>query len=152
VYSTQLARHLCATPSAVYQALLDPDGIAAWRVPDGMTSHVHEFDAREGGRFRISLSYDEPGPVGKSASRTDTYHGQFVELVPDEKVVEEIEFETDDATLRGIMTITTTLAEAREGTDILVVHEGVPDSVLAADNEAGMRMALDNLAKLVESA
>ena len=30
-----------------------------------MTSQVHEFDAREGGSFRISLSYDAPGNVGK---------------------------------------------------------------------------------------
>jgi hypothetical protein len=27
-------------------------------VPDGMTCHVHAFDAREGGSFRISLTYD----------------------------------------------------------------------------------------------
>jgi uncharacterized protein YndB with AHSA1/START domain len=151
VYSTRASRHLRATPSAVYQALLDPEAIARWRVPAGMTSRVHEFDPREGGRFRVSLSYDEPGRVGKSTSRTDTYHGQFVELTPDQKVVEEIAFETDDTTLRGSMTITTTLTGAGDGTDVLVVHEGVPDGVPAADNEAGTRMALDNLATLVES-
>lgn len=152
MYSTRVARHLRATPSAVYQALLDPDAIATWRVPDGMSSRVHEFDAREGGRFRVSLSYAEPGLVGKSASGTDTYHGRFVELVPDQKVVEEMEFETEDATLRATMTITTTLTEAGDGSDVLMVHDSVPDSVPAADNETGMRMALDNLAKLVESA
>src|SRR2546426_5810830 len=36
-----------------YRALLDPAAIARWRVPAGMSSHVHEFDAREGGRFRV---------------------------------------------------------------------------------------------------
>jgi hypothetical protein len=29
-----------------------------------MTSHVHEFDPREGGSFRISLTYDEPTGTG----------------------------------------------------------------------------------------
>jgi hypothetical protein len=39
----------------VYRARLDPHAAATWMVPDGMTSHVHEFDAREG-CFRISLT------------------------------------------------------------------------------------------------
>ncbi len=51
-----------------------------------MTSHVHEFDPREGGSFRISLTYDAPGSTGKSAPHTDTYHGHFARLVPDEHI------------------------------------------------------------------
>jgi len=51
---------------------VDAAAIAQWRVPAGMSSQVHEFDAREGGTFRISLIYDAPSPAGKSASHTDT--------------------------------------------------------------------------------
>ena len=140
-----------AQRSAVYRALLDAGAIAKWRVPAGMNSHVHEFDAREGGSFRISLTYDAPAGSGKSAAHTDTYHGRFVRLVPDERVVEVFEFETADPELRGTMTMTTTLTEAADGTDVLVVHEGIPDKVPAADNETGTRMALANLASLVET-
>jgi len=137
---------------AVYRALVDAGAIAKWRVPDGMTARVHEFDAREGGAFRISLSYDTPAGTGKSAAHTDTYHGRFVRLVPDEQVVEVLEFETADPGLRGEMTMTTTLTDAGAGTDVLVVHEGIPDQVPAADNETGTRMALASLARLVEAA
>jgi uncharacterized protein YndB with AHSA1/START domain len=150
VYSTRVARHIRAPRSAVYRALLDAGAIAKWRVPAGMSSHVHEFDAREGGSFRISLTYDAPAESGKSAAHTDTYHGRFVTLVPNEQVVEVVEFETADPELRGVMTMTTTLTEAAGGTDVLVVHEGIPDKVPAADNETGTRMALANLAGLVE--
>jgi uncharacterized protein YndB with AHSA1/START domain len=136
---------------AVYQALVDADAVAKWRVPEGMTGHVHEFDAREGGSFRISLSYDAPGMTGKSAPRTDTYHGHFARLVPDEQVVEVLEFETADPALGSTMTMTTTLTDADGGTDVLVVHEGIPDIVPTADNETGTRMALANLASLVEA-
>jgi hypothetical protein len=45
-----------------------------------MTSHVHVFDAREGGLFRISLTYDEPAGTGKTTTHTDTYHGRFLKL------------------------------------------------------------------------
>jgi uncharacterized protein YndB with AHSA1/START domain len=140
-----------APRSAVYRALVDAGAIAKWRVPAGMSSHVHEFDAREGGSFRISLTYDAPSGAGKSAPHTDTYHGHFVKLVPNEQVVEVFEFETEDPALRGTMTMTTTLTDADGGTDVLVVHEGIPDSVPAADNETGTRMALANLAELVEA-
>jgi uncharacterized protein YndB with AHSA1/START domain len=152
MYSTQVSRHVNAPRSSVYRALLDPDAIAKWRVPNGMSSRVHEFDAREGGRFRISLSYNAPGTAGKSAPHTDTYHGHFVKLVPDEQVVEAIEFETADTALRGTMTMTTILSDAAAGTDVMVVHEGIPDGGPAADTEMGTLMALENLAVLVESA
>jgi uncharacterized protein YndB with AHSA1/START domain len=151
VYTTEILRHINAPRSAVYQALLDAVAIASWRVPSGMSSHVHEFEAREGGSFRVSLTYDVPTETGKSAAHTDTYHGHFVQLVPNERVIEALEFETADPELRGMMTITTTLTEAAGGTDVLVVHEGIPDSVPAADNEMGTRIALDNLARLVEA-
>jgi len=151
MYSAQVSRHVKAPPSAVYRALVDADAIARWRVPAGMSSHVHAFDAREGGRFRVSLTYDVPAGTGKSASHTDTYHGHFAKLVPNEQVVEVLEFETADPALRGAMTMTTTLTDAAGGTDVVLLHEGIPDAVPAADNETGTRMALANLARLVEA-
>ncbi|MGP4088100.1 SRPBCC domain-containing protein [Streptomyces sp. KR55] len=151
MYSTQVSWHVNALRAAVYRALVDADAVAQWRVPDGMSSQVHEFDAREGGAFRISLTYDLPVGVGKTDPHTDTYHGHFARLVPDEQVVEVLEFETADPALRGTMTLTTTLTDADGGTDVLMVHEGIPDAVPAADNETGTRMTLARLARLVEA-
>ena len=151
--STRLHRQINALRSQVYRALIDPRAIAVWRVPTGMTSHVHHFDASEGGTFRISLTYTEPHASGKSSAHTDTYHGRFLELVPDEKVVEVMEFETDNPAMRGEMTITVILADAADGgTNLLVVHDNLPPGVAPADNETGWRMALDKLAALVEAA
>jgi uncharacterized protein YndB with AHSA1/START domain len=135
----------------VYHALVDPQAVAIWRAPDGMTSVVHEFDAREGGSFRVSLTYDAATEAGKTSAHTDTYRGRFAKLVPDEQVVEVLEFETADPQLRGEMTITTTLADADGGTDVVVLHEGIPPGVPVSDNELGTRMSLDKLAALLES-
>lgn len=120
-------------------------------MPTGMSSHVHEFDGREGGSFRVSLTYDAPDGTGKSTESTDTYRGRFLRLTPDEQVVEVLEFETADPALRGTMTVTTTLVDSAGGTDVTMLHEGVPDAVPAADNEAGIHMALANLARLVQA-
>jgi uncharacterized protein YndB with AHSA1/START domain len=153
VSSTRISRRVHAPRAIVYRALLDERAIATWKVPTGMTSHVHAFDAREGGsfRFRISLTYDEATGTGKTTAHTDTYHGRFVKLVTNEQVVEAVEFETIDPALRGEMTITITLADADGGTDVFAVHEGLPRGVPTADNEAGWREALTKLAALVEA-
>src|SRR5438876_11184392 len=137
VTSTRISRRVDAPRHAVYRALLDRDAVAMWMVPNGMTSRVHEFDAREGGAFRISLTYDAPTGTGKTSALTDTYHGSFVKLVTDEQVVEVVEFETADPAMRGEMTITISLADADGGPDILAVHDGLPRGVPAADNETG---------------
>jgi hypothetical protein len=70
--------------------------------------------------------------------------------VPNEQVVEVFEFETADPQLRGEMTLITTLVEVDGGTDVVVVHEGIPPGVSVVDNETGTRLALDRLAALVE--
>ncbi len=148
---TRIRRRINAPGALVYRALLDAHAVAKWKVPDGMTCYVHEFDAREGGSIRISLTYDEPTGTGKTTSHTDTYHGHFVKLVPNEQVVEVDEFETTDPAMRGEMTVTITLADADGGTDLLAVHDGLPRGVSTTDNETGWQMALTKLAALVEA-
>jgi uncharacterized protein YndB with AHSA1/START domain len=151
VSSTRISRHVNTPRARVYSALIDADAIAQWKVPAGMSSNVHSFEGCEGGTFRISLTYDAPTGAGKTTAHTDTYHGRFVTLVPNERVVEVVEFETTDPALRGEMTITTILADAEGGTEVLAVHEGLPRGLSSADNEAGWREALERLAALVEA-
>jgi uncharacterized protein YndB with AHSA1/START domain len=140
-----------APRATVYRTLLDADAVATWMVPTGMTSQVHAFDPHEGGAFRISLTYDAPTGTGKTTAHTDTYHGHFVRLVPNEQVIEVVEFETDDPALQGEMTITMTLTDADGGTEITAVHDRLPPGLSSADNETGWRMSLAKLAALVEA-
>jgi uncharacterized protein YndB with AHSA1/START domain len=150
VTTTELTRLIHAPRAAVYRALLDADAIQGWMVPDGMTSEVHSFDAREGGEFRISLTYTLPGAAGKTSAHTDTYHGRFVKLVPDTEVVQAIEFETDDPSMQGEMTVTYALADADGGTAVTGRHENLPAGVRPEDNELGWSMSIGKLAALVE--
>jgi uncharacterized protein YndB with AHSA1/START domain len=148
--STRLTCQVKAPRAAVYRALVDADAVARWMVPPGMTSEVHAFDPREGGFFRISLTYAGTTGTGKTSARTDTYHGHFLELVSDQRVVEEVEFETDDPALQGAMTLTIDLADRDGGTEIVAAHEGLPPGLSPSDNELGWRLSLAKLAALVE--
>src|ERR1700675_1385433 len=73
-----------------------------------MTGHVPAFDARDGGRFRMTLTYHGPrhSPGGTTSEPTDTFPGRFVELVPCERIVEVLELESQDPALRGEMRLT----------------------------------------------
>jgi uncharacterized protein YndB with AHSA1/START domain len=149
VYSQTSQRLVRAPRAAVYAALLDPRAIESWRVPDDMTARVEELEARQGGRFRVSLSYRDAGRSGKSEGATDTTVGYYAELNPGRQV---IEFESDDPALAGEMTMTWTLRDVDGGTEVELVHVGLPDAVPAQDNATGTRMALGNLAAYVEGA
>jgi uncharacterized protein YndB with AHSA1/START domain len=148
--STRVHQHIDAPRAAVYRALVDARAVTNWMVPDGMRSQVHTFDARKGGALRISLRYDAPTGAGKTSAQTDTYHGRFVELVPNERLVQVVEFETADPALQGPMTISMCLADADGGgTELTAVHDNLPPGLSAAENEAGWRLSLAKLAALV---
>ena len=151
-YNTRVSLRIESPREAVYAALIDPDAVAAWLHPPGMTCKVHEFDAREGGRFRMSLTYEDPeySEAGKSGGATDSFAGRFLHLVPNERVVQAIEFESPDGAYGGEMRITVTLAEAGSGTDVTWLHENVPGDIPADQNEQGTRETLDNLARWCE--
>jgi uncharacterized protein YndB with AHSA1/START domain len=147
---TRLSRFIAATRTDVYKALLDPDAVKQWMVPNDMTSEIHQFESREGGSFRISLSYKDETETGKTSGQTDTFHGRFLELVPNSEVVQVIEFETDEPSLQGEMTVRYLLADAPDGTVITGLHEDLPPGLSPEQNELGWRMSMDKLADLLE--
>jgi uncharacterized protein YndB with AHSA1/START domain len=147
--STRIRRVIDAPRPLVYRTMLDPALLARWKVPDGMSLEAHEFEPREGGRIRISLTYRDIAGAGKSRLHTDTYHGTFMRLIPDELIVERDEFETDDPAFAGAMTITITLKDVDGGTELVATHVGLPSGVSPADNETGWNMSLDKLEALV---
>lgn len=149
--TTRARIRIDAPPTVVYRALLDPLAVAQWMVPDGMTSEVHEFDAREDGVFRISLTYVDRDARGKTSAHTDTYGGTFAELVPARRVVQKLAFESADPSMRGEMTITFELQPDGEGTELTAVHAGLPPGVPPDANADGWRMSLGKLARLVSS-
>ena len=149
--TTRVLKHMDAPPQRVYRALIDPVAVQSWMVPDGMRSEVHSFEARVGGTFRITLTYDEPDATGKSRVNEDTFQGRFVKLIPNREVVQVIEFESDDPDIVGEMTISYSLSDAPEGgTNLVGVHENLPPGVSPEDNETGWQMSIDKLARLVE--
>ena len=69
----------------VWKAWTDPEHVAKWWGPDGMTTRVDELDLRPGGSWR----YVMVAPDGSEYLQ----RGVFREIVPPEKIVTSAEFE-----------------------------------------------------------
>lgn len=151
--STRVTRLINAPREDVYRAFLDRDAVAMWQHPDDMSMRIHSFEPREGGAFRISLTYEDPAtsPGGKTSETTDTYHGQFTRLVPYTTIAQVVEFESAKEEFAGQMRITVTLVDVEGGTDVTYRCDDIPPGVRPEDNEIGCRMALGKLAALLES-
>jgi uncharacterized protein YndB with AHSA1/START domain len=150
--STTVSKMIQVPPDAVYRAYLDRDAIAAWLPPGSMIGVVHAFDAREDGRFRMSLIYpeSETSARGKTDARTDTFEGRFVKLVPDKEIVWATVFDSDDPSFAGEMIVATTLKPAGRGTEVTIRCDNIPAGVRLDDNEAGCHLTLDQLATFLE--
>jgi uncharacterized protein YndB with AHSA1/START domain len=146
------SRVIEASPQRIFEALLDPAAIVQWRPPQGMTAEIHAFDAREGGRFRMSFLYADrkPGIRGKTSQDADMFEGEFLELVPGRRVVELIAFRSDDPAFTGKMTVTTSLVLIAGGTEVTITCTNVPRGISAEDHATGMASTLSNLAAFVE--
>ena len=151
--STEVTQLIKAPRQAVYHAFVERDAVAAWQYPDNMHIQVHSFDPREGGAFRISLTYQDPAdsPGGKTSDNMDTYHGRFVRLVPFTTIVEVVEFESQKPEFAGEMRITMQLADVDEGTEVTYRCDDIPPGVRPEDNIAGSQSSLRKLAALLES-
>ncbi|HZQ06225.1 MAG TPA: SRPBCC family protein [Anaerolineae bacterium] len=149
---TEVSRIIHAPRKKVYEAFLDPQAVASWLAPENMRVHVHSFDPREGGTFRISLTYQNPEDAqrGKTNENRDTYHGRFVELVPYKRIIEVIAFESKDPKFAGEMKMTVRFADADGGTQVTLLYENVPVGIRPEDNEEGSRQSLKKLAALLE--
>ena len=141
-------RLIAAEPERAYAALVDPDALAAWLPPDGMTGRIEHFDLRPGGSYRMVLTYtDATGAPGKSSAAEDVAEARFTEIVPGVRVVQEIDFVSDDPAYAVPMIMTWQVDAAPTGALVTIRAEQVPEPIAPEDHLAGLTASLANLAR-----
>jgi uncharacterized protein YndB with AHSA1/START domain len=136
----------------VFDALVEREALETWLPPSGMTARFERFDPTPGGGYRLVLTYpDATAEPGKTSADADVVEARYVEIVPNERVVQAVNFVADDPGFEGTMTITWALYGSGEGTRVEVTADNVPDGISPEDHETGMTSSLDNLATYVES-
>lgn len=72
-------RHFDWPPARVFAAFADPAQLAHWWGPNGFANHIHEFDLRPGGMWRLTM-------VGPDGARF-TNVSRFLEVAAPGRIV-----------------------------------------------------------------
>ena len=137
----RLHRVLRAPAERIYRAFLDGDAMAKWLPPYGFTGKVHHVEAKVGGTFRMSFT-------NFSGGGSHSFGGEYLELVPNQKIRHTDKFE--DPNLKDVMVTTITLKTVSTGTEVNVVQENVPGAIPPEACYLGWQESLAQLARLVE--
>ena len=147
----QASRVIAAPPDRVYAALIDPEALTAWLPPDRMSGRFERFDARPGGSYRLVLTHDDASTaIGKTTAASDIVEARFVDVVPGVRVVQAVDFVSDDSANAGTMTMTWELTAVEAGTRVDIRADDVPPGISAEDHSAGLTSSLANLATYLE--
>ena len=140
--TVQLHRILRTTPERLYRAFIDPDAMAKWLPPNGFTGKVHHMDARVGGGYKMSFTHFTTG-------KSHRFSGTYVKLQPGKRLRSTDQF--DHPNLPGQMVTTVLLANVSCGTELKVVHEGIPGAIPVEACYLGWQESLALLAGMVEA-
>ena len=109
---------IAARPETVFRLLTDPNEYVRWK---GKLAH---FEPRAGGDFRVDFPEDK-----------GTVDGEFVEVVPNRRVVFTWGWQGSPIVPPGSSTVEIDLEPVGEGTRLRLVHRDLPEGALASHAE-----------------
>ena len=132
-----IKRRFNAAPPRVFAAFTEPQTIARWFGPPGVTKVEAESDLRVGGRYRI-----------KAHMTNDTLEvgGAYREIVPNEKLVYTWAWKS---TPERESIVTIALKPDGSGTLLTLTHEQFFDDEARDRHNQGWNAVLDKLEKLL---
>jgi uncharacterized protein YndB with AHSA1/START domain len=150
--TTKNSRIIHATVEKVFEAFSNAKALETWLAPSDMIGKVHNFDFRSGGGYSMSLFYPESEVnfKGKTAEKEDRFSSRYIQIIPNKKIIEAVNFESDDADFNGEMIMDVTFTSHEDGTEVTFHFKNIPKGIKPEDNEAGTISTLEKLARYVE--
>ncbi len=139
--TVRLHRVLRAPVERVYKAFIDADALCRWLPPYGLIGKIHEIEVKVGGGYRMSFTNFGTG-------HSQSFTCKFVELTPNEQIRYTNVFE--DPNLPGEMKVVVELRAVMCGTELSIVHCGIPEMIPDEMCYLGWQEGLLQLANLVE--
>jgi uncharacterized protein YndB with AHSA1/START domain len=127
----------------LFEAWSRPEHLIKWFGPKPYPLTLCEVDFRVGGRWRFAMT-------GPSGVQDTPFGGEYLEIVPDRKIVFSNRFESPDS---GTMIMTVTFDE-KAGRTTLTLHTlfasaAMRDEYLGVGMEEGTGLALDQLGDVI---
>lgn len=139
--AVRVTKNIAAPPERVFRAFLDPAAVAAWFVPEGGTwPRPPAVEPCAGGRYRYEVS---------AKGNTWVIYGTFLEVVPNTRLV--FTWKWDDDPLHhdaGDSVVTIDFLARNGGTEVVLVHERLPNERSNRDHLDGWIDCLDKIATI----
>ncbi|GLY31987.1 SRPBCC domain-containing protein [Kineosporia sp. NBRC 101731] len=142
-------RTVAAPPEKVFAAFIGQAALQAWLPPAGSTGRFRHFDLRTGGSYQLVLTFENA--PGKTTGNTDVVDARIVEVVDGVRLVQAVDFESEDPAFAGTMLMTWQVCAAEGGSEVEIRADDVPDGISAEDHATGLASSLDQLATYVEA-
>jgi uncharacterized protein YndB with AHSA1/START domain len=138
-----ITRTYDAPARLLFEAWSRPEHLMKWFGPVGWPLTLCEVDFRKGGRWRFAMT-------GSSGKQNTPFGGEYLEIVPNRKIVFDNAFEEEGAE-KMIMTVT---FEEKAGRTTLIWHTlfasvAMKNEYVGAGIEEGAGSGLDQLADVV---
>lgn len=136
--SRLLVRHFFDVPrERLFRAWTEPAEMQRWFSPIGFTNTGVEADVRPGGRYRIGMSPPD-GSVFFA-------HGEYVEVSSPQRLVFTWAWEGNPLAGPNETLVTVEFHESGSGTELLLIHELLPDEEARARHEHGWSACFEHL-------
>ena len=144
--SLTLVRRIAARPSIVFEALVTPEGIAAWWGPEDLPVLHAEADARVGGSYRVRFQ--------TSDGREHEASGEYLEVAPPRRLVMSWRWTFGGGTSEQGRTsrVEFDLAPIPGGTELTFTHADLANEVSRDGHASGWTGAFDKLERILGSA
>jgi uncharacterized protein YndB with AHSA1/START domain len=134
----EVTRVIAADLKTVFDAWTQPEHIKKWSAPEGMDVPISEVDLTVGGRFHLQMRNAEGG--------THNARGIYQEIDRPTRLV--YSWEWDEHPDHGQSLITVEFKAVDGGTEVTMVHSGLPDETSVTDHEGGWTSCLNRLEAL----
>jgi uncharacterized protein YndB with AHSA1/START domain len=134
----KVSRTIKADPDAVFAAWTQPEHMKHWSAPEGMDVAIAEVDLTVGGRFHIQMKNAEGGEHNA--------RGVYREIARPFRLV--YTWSWDEYPEAGESLITVEFKAVDGGTEVTMVHSGLPTEELVKEHEGGWTSCLNRLEQL----
>lgn len=146
------SKEIQADIETVWDAFTEKKALEYWLAPYGMTGKIHDFDLKVGGGYEMSLYYKDNKTQGKTSGNEDRFSATFTEIKPFERIVQTINFQSDNSKFKDEMTMEVQLDKLdTNSTKVTIIFRNIPTGIDPKDNEDGTEQSLQKLAKFIES-
>ena len=141
-FDLTLKRHIRAPREKVFDAFVKAEHARNWMCPRGMTIPLAEFDARVGGKYRVTMRARDGDQF--------TAGGTYREIARPERLTYTWAWQGEG--MPNVETlVTVSFVERDGGTEVVMTHSGFPDAGMCASHEEGWGSSLNNLCDLLDA-